>query len=285
METEKNSINWYPGHMKKTREGIVKNLKLVDLVIEILDARAPISTKNPYIDNMISNKKKIIVLTKKDLTAEDTLKKFIDYYKENNDYVISINAIDKTGTSALMKLLDTIKEENYNKNKNKGIINKNLRIMIVGIPNVGKSTLINQIIGKKSAKTGDTPGITKSQQWLKIKGNIELLDTPGILWPKIEDISVANKLSFLGSIKDSIVEIEEIYYEFIQYLIKNNKQIRLFSEFDIDIDETDFEKISEKIAAKRGYKKNKEIDYYRLSNAVLNDFRSGKYGKIQLDYI
>ena len=283
--TGKNSINWYPGHMKKTREGIVKNLKLVDLVIEILDARAPISTKNPDIDNMISNKKKIIVLTKKDLTAEDTLKKFIDYYKENNDYVISINAIDKTGTSALMKLLDTIKEENYNKNKNKGIINKNLRIIIVGIPNVGKSTLINQIIGKKSAKTGDTPGITKSQQWLKIKGNIELLDTPGILWPKIEDVSVANKLSFLGSIKDSIVEIEEIYYEFIQYLIKNNKQIRLFSEFNIDIDETDFEKISDKIATKRGYKKNKEIDYYRLSNAVLNDFRAGKYGKIQLDYI
>ena len=157
--------------------------------------------------------------------------------------------------------------------------------MIVGIPNVGKSTLINQIIGKKSAKTGDTPGITKSQQWLKIKGNIELLDTPGILWPKIEDISVGNKLSFLGSIQDSIVEIEDIYYEFIQYLLKNRKQMRLFSEFDIDIDETDFEKISDKIATKRGYKKNKEIDYYRLSNAVLNDFRGGKYGKIQLDDI
>ena len=283
--TEKNSINWYPGHMKKTREGIVNNLKLVDLVIEILDARAPISTKNPDIDNMISNKKKVVVLSKKDLASEDSLNKFIDYYKENNDYVISINAIDKTGTSALMKLLDTIKEENYNKNKNKGIINKNLRIMIVGIPNVGKSTLINQIIGKKSAKTGDTPGITKSQQWLKIKGNIELLDTPGILWPKIEDVSVANKLSFLGSIKDSILEIEEIYYEFIQFLINNGKHKKLFSEFDIDTNETDFESISEKIATKRGYKKNKEIDYYRLSNAILNEFRSGKYGKIQLDDI
>ncbi|EFM39104.1 ribosome biogenesis GTP-binding protein YlqF [Peptostreptococcaceae bacterium AS15] len=283
--TEKNSINWYPGHMKKTREGIVKNLKLVDLVIEILDARAPISTKNPDIDNMISNKKKIIVFTKKDLTPEDSLKKFIDYYKNNNDYVIAINATDKAGTSSLIKLLDNIREENYNKNKNKGIINKNLRIMIVGIPNVGKSTLINQIIGKKSAKTGDTPGITKAQQWLKIKGNIELLDTPGILWPKIEDVSVGNKLSFLGSIKDSVLEIEDIYYEFIQYLLKNKKQMRLFSEFDIDINETDFEKISDKIATKRGYKKNKEIDYYRLSNAVLNDFRGGKYGKIQLDDI
>lgn len=283
--TVKNSINWYPGHMKKTREGIVKNLKLVDLVIEILDARAPISTKNPDIDNMISNKKKIIVFTKKDLTPEDSLKKFIDYYKSNNDYVIAINATDKAGISSLIKLLDTIREENYNKNKNKGIINKNLRIMIVGIPNVGKSTLINQIIGKKSAKTGDTPGITKAQQWLKIKGNIELLDTPGILWPKIEDVSVGNKLSFLGSIKDSVLEIEDIYYEFIQYLLKNKKQMRLFSEFDIDINETDFEKISDKIATKRGYKKNKEIDYYRLSNAVLNDFRGGKYGKIQLDDI
>ena len=185
----------------------------------------------------------------------------------------------------MIKILDIIKEENYNKNKSKGIINKNLRIMIVGIPNVGKSTLINQIIGKKSAKTGDTPGITKSQQWLKIKGNIELLDTPGILWPKIEDVSVANKLSFLGSIKDSILEIEEIYYEFIQFLINNGKHKKLFSEFDIDTNETDFESISEKIAIKRGYKKNKEIDYYRLSNAILNEFRSGKYGKIQLDDI
>ena len=283
--TEKNSINWYPGHMKKTREGIVNNLKLVDLVIEILDARAPISTKNPDIDNMISNKKKVVVLSKKDLASEDSLNKFIDYYKNNNDYVISINATDKTGISSLIKILDIIKEENYNKNKSKGIINKNLRIMIVGIPNVGKSTLINQIIGKKSAKTGDTPGITKSQQWLKIKGNIELLDTPGILWPKIEDVSVANKLSFLGSIKDSILEIEEIYYEFIQFLINNGKHTKLFSEFDIDTNETDFESISEKIATKRGYKKNKEIDYYRLSNAILNEFRSGKYGKIQLDDI
>ena len=283
--TEKNSINWYPGHMKKTREGIVNNLKLVDLVIEILDARAPISTKNPDIDNMISNKKKVVVLSKKDLASEDSLNKFIDYYKNNNDYVISINATDKTGISSLIKILDIIKEENYNKNKSKGIINKNLRIMIVGIPNVGKSTLINQIIGKKSAKTGDTPGITKSQQWLKIKGNIELLDTPGILWPKIEDVSVANKLSFLGSIKDSILEIEGIYYEFIQFLINNGKHKKLFSEFDIDTNETDFESISEKIAIKRGYKKNKEIDYYRLSNAILNEFRSGKYGKIQLDDI
>ena len=283
--TEKNSINWYPGHMKKTREGIVNNLKLVDLVIEILDARAPISTKNPDIDNMISNKKKVVVLSKKDLASEDSLNKFIDYYKNNNDYVISINATDKTGISSLIKILDIIKEENYNKNKSKGIINKNLRIMIVGIPNVGKSTLINQIIGKKSTKTGDTPGITKSQQWLKIKGNIELLDTPGILWPKIEDVSVANKLSFLGSIKDSILEIEEIYYEFIQFLINNGKHKKLFSEFDIDTNETDFECISEKIATKRGYKKNKEIDYYRLSNAILNEFRNGKYGKIQLDDI
>ena len=141
--TEKNSINWYPGHMKKTREGIVKNLKLVNLVIKILDARAPISTKNPNIDNMILNKKKIIVLTKKDLTSDDSLKRFIEFYKENNDYVISINATDKVETSSLIKLLDTIREENYNKNKNKGIINKNLRIMIVGIPNVGKLTLIN----------------------------------------------------------------------------------------------------------------------------------------------
>lgn len=156
--------------------------------------------------------------------------------------------------------------------------------MIVGIPNVGKSTLINQIIGKKSAKTGNTPGVTKSQQWLKIKGDIELLDTPGILWPKIEDKNTAQKLSFLGSIKDKVLEIEEIYYEFVNFLITKEKQEGFFKEFDIDIKEDDFEKISQIIAKQRGFMtKSQEIDYFRLSNMVLNDFRNGKYGSIQLD--
>ncbi len=283
---EKNSINWYPGHMKKTREEIVKNIKLVNLVVEIVDARAPISSKNPDIDSMINGKSKLVVLTKKDLADEENIGKFISYYKEKGIKSVAVNATKKTGISQLINILEQIKEENYQKNKAKGIIKKPLRIMIVGIPNVGKSTLINQIIGKKSAKTGNIPGITKSQQWLKIKGDIELLDTPGILWPKIEDKFTAQKLAFLGSIRDQVIEIEDIYYEFIKFLIENKKQKNLFEEFEINFDETDFEKISEIIAKKRGVLlKSDEIDYFRLANIVLNEFRNGKYGKIQLDEI
>ena len=282
---EKNSINWYPGHMKKTKEEIMKNIKLVNLVVEIVDSRAPISTKNPDIDNMINNKPKVIVLTKKDLAKEDSIGTFISYYNQKNINAVAIDATKKTGISPLLKLLDTIKEENYQKNKEKGMIKKPLRIMIVGIPNVGKSTLINQIIGKKSAKTGNTPGITKSQQWIKIKGDIELLDTPGILWPQIENKEVAEKLSFLGSIRDKVVEIEDIYYEFIQYLIRNNMQKTLFEEFEINENEEDFEEISKIIAKKRGFLQKGEIDYFKLANAVLNDFRNGKYGKVQLDNV
>lgn len=282
---EKNSINWYPGHMKKTKDEIMKNIKLVNLVVEIVDSRAPISTKNPDIDNMINNKPKVIVLTKKDLAKEDSIGTFISYYNQKNINAVAIDATKKTGISPLLKLLDTIKEENYQKNKEKGMIKKPLRIMIVGIPNVGKSTLINQIIGKKSAKTGNTPGITKSQQWIKIKGDIELLDTPGILWPQIENKEVAEKLSFLGSIRDKVVEIEDIYYEFIQYLIRNNMQKSLFEEFEINENEEDFEEISKIIAKKRGFLQKGEIDYFKLANAVLNDFRNGKYGKVQLDNV
>ena len=282
---EKNSINWYPGHMKKTKDEIMKNIKLVNLVVEIVDSRAPISTKNPDIDNMINNKPKVIVLTKKDLAKEDSIGTFISYYNQKNINAVAIDATKKTGISPLLKLLDTIKEENYQKNKEKGMIKKPLRIMIVGIPNVGKSTLINQIIGKKSAKTGNTPGITKSQQWIKIKGDIELLDTPGILWPQIENKEVAEKLSFLGSIRDKVVEIEDIYYEFIQYLIRNNMQKTLFEEFEINENEEDFEEISKIIAKKRGFLQRGEIDYFKLANAVLNDFRNGKYGKVQLDNV
>ena len=282
---EKNSINWYPGHMKKTKDEIMKNIKLVNLVVEIVDSRAPISTKNPDIDNMINNKPKVIVLTKKDLAKEDSIGTFISYYNQKNINAVAIDATKKTGISPLLKLLDTIKEENYQKNKEKGMIKKPLRIMIVGIPNVGKSTLINQIIGKKSAKTGNTPGITKSQQWIKIKGDIELLDTPGILWPQIENKEVAEKLSFLGSIRDKVVEIEDIYYEFIQYLIRNNMQKTLFEEFEINENEEDFEEISKIIAKKRGFLQKGEIDYFKLANAVLNDFRNGKYGKVQLDNV
>lgn len=281
---ENKVINWYPGHMKKTKEEIIGSLKLVNLVVELLDARAPISSKNPDIDNIVGQKDRIICFTKKDLSDERRLEPFKKYYEDKNIPACIVDATSKQGIKALMDLLEQKKEEFYQKNKAKGIIKKPLRIMIVGIPNVGKSTLINTILGSKKAKVGNKPGITRTRQWLKIKGDIELLDTPGILYPKIEDKKVALNLSFLGSIKDEVLEIEDLYYELIKYIKVSQNRKALYELYEIPDEIEDFEEISQTIAKKRGFfKKGSEIDYFRLSNDILSEFRAGKYGRVLLD--
>lgn len=283
---EKNTINWYPGHMKKTKEEIIRSLKLVNLVVELLDARAPLSSKNPDIDNMVGGRDRIIAFTKKDLGRENELEPFKAHYENMNISTCIVDATSKQGVKDLMNLLENKKEEFYQKNREKGMIKKPLRIMIVGIPNVGKSTLINTILGSKKAKVGNKPGITQKHQWLKIRGDIELLDTPGILYPKIEDKSVALNLSFLGSIKDEIQDIEDIYYELVKYIISSPNRKKFMQTYEINDDTSDFEELSAAIAAKRGFlRKGSEVDYFRLSNHVLSEFRSGKYGKVLLDEI
>ena len=209
-----NNINWYPGHMKKTRELIEANLKMVDLVIEVVDARIPVSSRNPIIDQLVSGKKRIIVLNKSDLSDTKANEKWTEYFKKDGDLVIQMNCMKGQGVSQLFKVLEQLQKK---KNEDKAL-KKPLRMMIVGVPNVGKSSLINRMTGKKSAKTGDRPGVTKGKQWLALQNGMQLLDTPGILWPKFEDPKAGLNLAFCGSIKDEILDVADLALELIKVL-------------------------------------------------------------------
>lgn len=276
-------INWYPGHMKKTKEQIAENLKLVDVVIEIVDARAPISTSNPDIDELVKTLPKVVVLNKEDLSDPILLKSWMDYYKSKNYESVAVNSLTGKGIKDLLGCLNNKSKALYESLARRGRRRRPLRVMVVGIPNVGKSSIINKIIGKKSTQTGDRPGVTKGKQWVKLKGDLELLDTPGVLWPKIEDQDVALKLAFLGSIKDDVIEIEEIAVELIKYISKVKPSI-LSERFKIEEDLESIMDIIEAIAKKRGYiLPGAEIDFLRLSSNLLHEFRSGKLGKITLE--
>ncbi|MBF1168019.1 MAG: ribosome biogenesis GTPase YlqF, partial [[Eubacterium] sulci] len=198
------NINWYPGHMKKTRELIASNLKLVDIVIEVIDARIPISSRNPVIDELTAGKQRIIILNKSDLSDGQENKRWIEKLSKDGSKVMTLDSMHGVGIKELLNLMSKI-EDDINKDR---VRKKNLRLMIVGVPNVGKSSLINRLTGKKSAKTGDKPGVTKGKQWLTLSNGMQLLDTPGILWPKFEDENVGIKLAFWGSIKDEILDLE-----------------------------------------------------------------------------
>ncbi|MFR8073064.1 MAG: ribosome biogenesis GTPase YlqF, partial [Anaerovoracaceae bacterium] len=197
------NINWYPGHMKKTRELIKENLKLVDVVIEVIDARIPVSSRNPIIDQLIKDKPRIIVLNKSDLADENVSRQWREYFGSEGFAAISMNCVSGAGAKELFRILEKMSEE-----KNRGrAVQRPFRLMIAGVPNVGKSSLINRMTGKKSAQTGDRPGVTRGKQWLKLKNNMQLMDTPGILWPKFEDPKAGRNLAFCGSIKDEILDV------------------------------------------------------------------------------
>ena len=206
------NINWYPGHMKKTRELIKDNLKLVDLVIEVLDARIPISSRNPIIDELVGSKPRVIALNKTDIASDKETKRWREYFAREGSTSVAINAQSGSGVSNLLKLLERI-ENQLSEGKMR---QKPLRMMIVGVPNVGKSSLINRLTGRKSAQIGNKPGVTKGKQWLKLKNGMELLDTPGILWPKFEDNRVGIYLAFCGSIKDEILDLPTLALELIK---------------------------------------------------------------------
>ena len=213
-------ISWYPGHMFKTKKQIIEDLKLIDIVIELLDARIPISSKNPDMQKIIQNKKRIILLNKADLADDIETKKWVKYYKLNNTKAIACDANLGKGTKEILKTIEDIMQEEIQKAAEKGRVKKNIRIMILGIPNVGKSSLINRLGGKKTATVGNKPGVTKQKQWVRIANNIELLDTPGVLWPKFEDENVALNLSYTGSIKDEILQTVEIAFKLLILLYK-----------------------------------------------------------------
>jgi ribosome biogenesis GTPase A len=278
-------IQWYPGHMTKTKRMMEENLKLVDIIIELVDARAPLSTKNPDIDKLVKNKPKIIVLNKADLADEYATKQWSKWYTSNNVQVTPLIATSGSGMSNIIKLAEEMLKPKIEKDKARGRIYRPIRAMIVGIPNVGKSTFINSLVGKKSAKTGDKPGVTKGKQWIKIKKGFELLDTPGMLWPKFEDQEVARKLAYIGSINDNILDIRDIAINFLklsQTLFKNKVEER----YNVIIEEKeDMYPIFMEIGKKRGIIIAKgEVDEIRTAQMILDEFRGGKLGRITLEY-
>jgi len=272
-------INWYPGHMKKTRELIQENLKLVDVAVEVIDARIPISSRNPAIDDILKHKKRIVVLNKNDLADEAENEKWIHLIEKSGAIAVSMNCMSGKGVPQFIKRLNALQEE---KNRDKAR-KKPLRLMIVGVPNVGKSSLINRLTGKKSAKTGDRPGVTRGKQWLNLEGGIQLLDTPGILWPKFEDPKTGLNLAFCGSIKDEILDRESLALALIAVLQHNYPRL-LAQRYKLDeLHEEPLDNM-EAIALKRGFiLSGKRVDYDRVSRMVLDEFRSGLIGKITLE--
>ena len=279
------NINWYPGHMKKTKDLLQENIKLVNIVIEVIDARIPISSKNPDFDNLFRDKKRLIVLNKYDLADPNLNKAWEAYYRSKGWSVVLYNS---TNNKELRKLDNAIAEaskEIVERYKKRGLLNRTIKAMIVGIPNVGKSTLINSIVKRKSAKTGNMPGVTKGKQWIRLTGNIDLLDTPGILWPKFDDDKLALNLAFTGAIRDEVLVLEEISLKFVEKMIELNKDDAIIEKYGIERGEKPLD-ILDNIAYKKGFLlNNKEIDYLRVAHLLLNDFRSGKLGNITLESV
>ena len=276
-------INWYPGHMKKTRSLVKDNLKLVDVVVELLDARIPFSSKNPDIDQLAGNKPRVVILNKSDLADRAKLDKWIKYYKDQGIKAIPVDTMKGIGLNKLIDECRNATKDKMDALKEKGRKERPIRIMIVGVPNVGKSSIINKLTGRKSAVTGDKPGVTKGKQWVRLKGNLELLDTPGILWPKFEDQQVALNLAFCRAIKDEILDIDTLALRLIAKLMEIEPE-KLKTRYKLDeLGETPLETM-EMIGRKRGFLFSKnELDYTRIATTVLNEFREGKIGRISLE--
>ena len=287
------NINWYPGHMKKTKELITENLKIIDLVIEILDARIPFSSKNPDISKLAKNKQKITVLNKVDLVDSKELKKWQDYFLENNisDYFVALSVEKGTNFNELRKITDKIYSDKLEKMKKKGLRKTEVRAMIVGIPNVGKSKFINKFVNKNKARVGNTPGFTKGKQWIKIDDKLELLDTPGELWQKFEDDYVAYNLAITGSIKDNVLPLEEVAVKFLEKLKSLDKIEEIIRAYNLEECTTKEEiynmenhKILEILEKRLGVSKNDEHNYEVISRRILKDYRIGKIGKFFLEF-
>ena len=276
-------INWYPGHMKKTKEMVQNNLKLVDVVIELLDARIPLSSKNPEIDKLAHNKPRVVVLNKSDLSDRAKLNKWISYYQSKGIKAIPVDTLKGSGVNKIVEECKNVTKEKMDALKEKGRKERAIRVMIVGVPNVGKSSLINKLTGRKSTQTGDRPGVTKGKQWVRLKGNLELLDTPGILWPKFEDQKIALNLAFTRAIKDEILDIDTLGLKFIEKMSEIEPE-KLKARYKLDsLGEEPLETM-EMIGRKRGFILGRnELDYTRIAKTVLNEFREGKLGQITLE--
>ena len=291
------NINWFPGHMAKTKRQIAEDLRLIDVVIEILDARIPISSQNPDMRQLTKNKKKIYVLNKSDLADEKETSKWIQKFKSKNSSAISVCSNLGNGINNVVKEIEKIMEEDIELNKQKGRIGKSIRVLVLGIPNVGKSSFINRISKKNTMEVGNKPGVTKQKQWIRLSNNIELLDTPGVLWPKFESEEVALNLAYTGTIKDDILQKVEIAYRLLKFLLENHLQnvlerYKLSKEEVEEIlnkDDEENSKIYEVmclIGRKRGcIVSGGNVDDEKTANIILDDFRNCKLGKITLEKV
>lgn len=277
------NVQWYPGHMTKAKRQMQEDLKLIDLIIELVDARVPLSSRNPDIDQLGQNKSRLILLNKADLADERQNEAWKEYFQKRGFHVVKVDSRNGSGMKTIQNVIQEACKEKIERDRRRGIKNRPIRAMVAGIPNVGKSTFINTFAGKACAKTGNRPGVTKGKQWIRLNKNVELLDTPGILWPKFEDQQVGIRLACVGSIKDDILNMEELALWLIEHLRTNYSGL-LEKRYGISEEGMAVE-ILGKIARARGcLKKGEELDYVKASGLLFDDFRGGKIGRVTLEW-
>lgn len=276
------NIQWYPGHMTKAKRAMKEDIKLIDLVIELVDARVPLGSRNPDIDELAKGKGRIILLNKSDLADERYNEKWSAWFQAKGFHVIKVNARSGMGLKQIQPLVQEACREKIERDRRRGILNRPVRTMVVGIPNVGKSTFINSFAGKACTKTGNKPGVTKGNQWIRLNKTLELLDTPGILWPRFEDQDVGLKLAFIGSINDEIIDKEELAAELLKFLMEHYGST-LRERYGIEAEDP-YEALRRVAEARSCLLKGNELDTKKAANILLDDFRSGKLGRITLEF-
>lgn len=277
------NVQWYPGHMTKAKRQMQEDIKLIDIIIELVDARVPLSSRNPDIDELGRNKSRLILLNKADLADERQNEGWREYFQKKGFFVVQVDSRKGTGMKTIQNTIQEACREKIERDRKRGIKNRPIRAMVVGIPNVGKSTFINSFAGKACTKTGNKPGVTKGKQWIRLNKGVELLDTPGILWPKFEDQEVGVRLALVGSVKDDILNLEELSLKLIDY-VKTRYKGALKDRYGADEEKTAVA-VLEEIARARGcLKKGEELDYAKAARILFDDFRGGKLGRISLEW-
>ncbi|MBD5485004.1 MAG: ribosome biogenesis GTPase YlqF [Lachnospiraceae bacterium] len=279
------NYQWYPGHMTKAKRMMQENIGLIDLVIELVDARIPLSSRNPDIDELGKNKYRLILLNKSDLADAGANRLWMEYFKKKGFHVLEINARSGQGMKSIQGVVREACREKIERDRKRGIKNRPIRAIVVGIPNVGKSTFINSFAGKACTKTGNKPGVTKGKQWIRMNRELELLDTPGILWPKFESEEVGRNLALIGSMNDEILQMTELAADLIAYLLKyyRTELAERYSMEDMDDMTTPLMVLTHVCEMRKCYKKGQEADYEKASAIVMDDFRSGRIGRITLE--